>query len=91
MSQLNLRLTDTGYWITNWMGRDHHVHMSTVDDIDFVTMGLIDTPPVRIEINLKGDILKVTNNRTGEPVTEMCIPDNHFLNRDLNIGKPFLG
>lgn len=89
MSELYLKRAECGSWITNWMGRSHHVTMSTVDDLEFVSMGLVGLPPVRIEISPQGEILKVADNRTGSEITELSVPVKHFLYRDLNIGKPF--
>lgn len=89
MSDLHLKCTECGDWITNWMGRDHHVTLGTVDQTTFVSMGLIGVPPVRFEITPLGEILSIRDNRTNEPLTEITIPNNHFLKRDVVIGKPF--
>jgi hypothetical protein len=71
------------------MGRDHHVTLGTVDQLNYVSLGFIGSGPVNIEITPKGEILKIADNRTGEHLTELRIPNNHFLKRDVNVGKPF--
>lgn len=89
MNDLHLRLTDSGKWVTNWMGHDHLVAMNPQDDLEFVSMGLTDLPPVRIETTPHGVISSVLDNRTGEPINEIRIPKKHFLYREVVIGKPF--
>jgi hypothetical protein len=91
MSELKLKRTECGHWVADWMGHDHQVAMSTVDDLDFVSMGLVGIPPVRIEITPQGEILKIADNRTGTELKEVVVPKQHFLHRDLVIGKPFSG
>lgn len=88
MKELVIHLKDKN-WVADWMGRFHHIRLSNVDDLEFVTSGLVNQPPVRFSITAHGEILSVVDNRTNHPATELRIPATHSLYRDLNIGKPY--
>lgn len=86
--ELNIFRTVDGQWATEWMQRTHLISLGTVEELTFVSMGFTNAPPLRFEINLLGHILSITDNRTGEPVSRVCIPQVHHMFNDVNIGKP---
>lgn len=78
----------SGDWVANWGGRIHHVTFNPTDDLTFVSLGLTDSGAVKFELNPRGVILGVYNNRTEQPLEELAFPVNHSLYRELNIGRP---
>lgn len=89
MQNLTITQTDDGHWITNWMGREHLVTLDPQEEPEFVSMGLVNLPPVRIETTVRGEIESIVDNRTGETIKTVGVPKSHFLYRSINIGKPY--
>lgn len=88
MSSIIISKHGCGEWVTEWYGKYHYITFNPTDDLSFVSLGLLDRCAVRFEVNPRGVILNVYNNSTGAELTELTIPDNHALNRELKIGRP---
>lgn len=88
MAPITIYKHDSGEWVTDWMGRVHSVVFNVTDDLSFVSLGLFDLPAVRFEVNIRGVILGVYNNKTNLPLAEVTFPIKHSLHREINIGKP---
>lgn len=88
MAPITIYKNPKGEWVTDWMHRVHTVRFNETDGSDFVTLGLLDQPAVRFEVNARGEILGVYNNQTDRPIAEVTFPMNHALHREINIGKP---
>lgn len=88
MAPITIYKHDSGEWVTDWYGKPHHVTLNATTDESFVTLGLFALPAVRFEINNRGVIHGVFDNRTDHNLAEVTIPVNHALHRELNIGKP---
>lgn len=79
---------ESGDWVTDWYGHKHHITFNPVDEDYFISLGLLEQAAVKFEVNQRGVILGVYNNRTGEALDNVTIPTRHALQRELNIGRP---
>lgn len=88
MAPISIYKHVSGEWVTDWRGSTHLVTFNPTDDLSFVSLGLLDLPAVRFEVNQRGVILGVFDNRTDRPLADVTFPMNHSLHRELNIGRP---
>lgn len=88
MQPITLYKHVTGEWVTKLMERVHTVTLSTDDDLTFLSMGILERTPVRIEVNQRGVILDVVDNATELELTAITIPVHHSLYNHVNVGRP---
>lgn len=88
MKPITLYRHITGEWVTNLMERAHTVTLSANDDHSFLSMGILEKAPIRIEVNQRGVILDVVDHSTELELTSFTIPVNHSLHKEVNIGRP---
>lgn len=88
MAPITIFKHTTGDWITEWRGKNHLVSFNETDGLSFVTLGLLDLPAVRFDVNPRGVIMGVYDNRTDRELAEVTFPIHHSLHREINIGKP---
>ncbi len=88
MNSTTIYKHSNGDWVTDWYDKQHHVTFNPTDNESFISLGLLEQSAVRFEINQRGVILGIFNNRTGDCIERLTIPVNHSLHRELNIGRP---
>lgn len=88
MAPITIHKHTSGDWVTEWRGKTHLVTFNETDGLSFVSLGLLDLPAVRFEVNLRGAIMGVYDNRTDRELAEVTIPTQHALHLEINIGKP---
>lgn len=90
MKPMSLKKHHCGTWTVDLVGSDHTFKFDTVDNLEFVALG-IEGRAVRFTITMQGALDSVVDVKTGKPLDVLSIPYSHSLRRDITIGKPFKG
>lgn len=88
MAPITIYKHGSGEWVSDWYGKPHQITFNPTTDESFVTLGLANQSAVRFEVNGRGVINGIYDNRSDQPLDAVTIPVNHTLHRELNIGRP---